>query len=74
MYGYKVPHNFEQAERLDKKNGNTKWVDATNLELAQINQYNTFETFEDIGVGTHPGEEYKNIKVHFVYAVKHEDT
>ena len=69
MYGYEVPRNYEQAERLDEKNGNTKWVNATKLELAQIDEYNTFE---DIGADAHPGEGYKKIQVHFVYAVKHD--
>jgi hypothetical protein len=54
---------------LDDKNGNTKWCDDTKLELDQINEY---DTFKDIGKGAHPGNGYKKIDVHLVYAVKHD--
>jgi hypothetical protein len=69
MYGYEVPRNYKQAMELDDKNGNTKWRDATKLELDQINEY---DTFKDIGKGNHPGNGYKRIDVHLVYAVKHD--
>jgi hypothetical protein len=36
-YGYEIPRTYEQAKQLDQKNGNTKWGDATVLELDQIN-------------------------------------
>jgi hypothetical protein len=35
-YGFEVPRTYEQALRLDKRNGNTFWGDATVLELTQI--------------------------------------
>jgi hypothetical protein len=41
-YGYEIPRTYEQAKRLDQKNGNTKWGDATVLELGQIDEYTTF--------------------------------
>ena len=37
-YGYEIPRTYEQAKRLDQKNGNTLWGDATALELGQINE------------------------------------
>ena len=36
-YGYEIPRTYEQAKRIDEKNGNTLWGDATILELNQIN-------------------------------------
>ena len=69
MYGYQVPRNYRQAMELDRENGNTKWADATAIELGQIDDY---ETFEDMGKGYRPGPEYKRINAHLVYAVKHD--
>ena len=69
MYGFLVPRNYRQAIELDQSNGNSKWTDATNLELKQIDDY---KTFEDKGKGGNPGKDYKKINVHFVYAVKHD--
>jgi len=31
-----------------------------------------FSTFEDLGFGCNPGPDYKKIRVHVVYAVKHD--
>jgi len=31
-----------------------------------------FSTFEDLGFGDNPGPDYKKIRVHIVYAVKHD--
>jgi hypothetical protein len=69
MYGFLVPRNYAQAIELDKENGNTKWQDCTDLELNQIDEY---QTFIDKGKGYKPGPEYKRINVHLVYAVKHD--
>jgi hypothetical protein len=41
-YGFEVPRTFEQALRLDKRNGNTLWEDAATFELTQIDDYDTF--------------------------------
>jgi hypothetical protein len=54
---------------LDRINGNTKWRDSELTELRQVDEY---ETFIDKGKGYTPGPGYKKIKVHFVYAVKHD--
>ena len=70
-YGYEIPRTYEQAIRLDNKNGNTLWADAIKLELQQISDYNTF-----IDKGHHtktrPPPGYKKIRVHFVVDVKHD--
>ncbi len=57
--------------RLDERNGNKRWREATDLELKQIDDY---QTFEDHGhkskVG--PPDGYKKIRVHLVFDVKHD--
>ncbi|KAL7578841.1 hypothetical protein ACA910_016061 [Epithemia clementina (nom. ined.)] len=62
---------------LDRKNGNTKWKKAIDLELKQIDDY---QTFKDIGNAeinakgqvVNAPEGYKKIRVHLVFAVKHD--
>ena len=49
-----------QPKEIDRANGNTRWADATALELAQIDEY---ETFIDKGVGHDPGPGWKRISV-----------
>ena len=61
--------------RLDKENGNTHWQDAMELELTQIHEY---KVFKDTGKAQfHNGkvvipDGFQKIRVHFVYAVKHD--
>ena len=55
--------------QIDDENGNTQWRDSEVLELSQINKY---DTFINKGKGYDPSPGYKQIKVHFVYAVKHD--
>jgi hypothetical protein len=69
MYGHLVPRNHEQALEIDNQNGNTRWQDAEKEELMAILGYGTFN---DIGKGTPVPEDYKKIRVHFVYACKHD--
>ena len=69
MYGFLVPRNYDQALQYDEENGNTKWFDATKLELNQIDEY---KTFTDKGKGFRPGAEYKKIRCHLIFAVKHD--
>lgn len=69
MYGYLVPRNHTQALELDDRNGNTKWADATSKELREIDEY---ETFNDKGKGYRPPPDYKKIRVHLIFAVKHD--
>ena len=69
MYGYEVPHSYDDAVRLDKEAGNTKWQDSTKLEMQQLDEY---DTFEDMGKGTPIPSGYKKIRVHLIFAVKHD--
>jgi hypothetical protein len=68
-FGVQVPRNSNEARMLDKKNGNTKWQDAEKKELEQLYEY---KTFEDKGKGAAAPSGYQKIRVHFVYAVKHD--
>ena len=45
-YGHIVPNNYAHAMRIDQQNGNTKWQDSIVLEMAQLDEY---DTFKDIG-------------------------
>jgi len=69
MYGFQVPRNHAEALELDRVNGNTMWIDAETTELNQIDEY---KSFIDKGVGFNPGSDYKRIRVHVAYAVKHD--
>ena len=68
-YGFEVPQNYAHAIQLDEQAGNTKWQDATKLEMSQLDEYNVFI---DLGKGGKPPRDYKKIKVHLVFDVKHD--
>ena len=70
-YGFEVPRTYDQAMRLDQRNGNTLWADAIALELIQIDEYDTFiDKGHHTKVTTPTG--YKKIRVHLVFDVKHD--
>ena len=75
QHGFQVPKDYNDAMRLDKENGNTHWQDAMDLELTQIHEYKDFKDtgkakFHNGKVVTPDG--FQKIRVHFVYAVKHD--
>ena len=55
---------------LDKLNGNNKWAEAVKYELGCINSYNVFENVGQNAPKITEG--WKQIKVHFVFDVKHD--
>ena len=75
QHGFQVPKDYNDAIRLDKENSNTHWQDAMDLELTQIHEY---KVFKDTGKAQfHNGkvvipDGFQKIRVHFVYAVKHD--
>ena len=69
MYGYEIPRNYQDALRLDRLNGNTKWQDATKIEMEQLMDYNVFI---DKGIGAAIPKDYQRIRVHLVFACKHD--
>ena len=42
-FGFLIPKDYKQALQLDEQNGNSKWYDATKLEMDQINEYKVFQ-------------------------------
>jgi len=56
---------------LDKANGNTKWQDATELEMGQLFEYNCFEDHGIYGEAPSPGG-YKHIRGRLVFVLKHD--
>ena len=76
QHGFQVPKDYNDAIRLGKENSNTHWQDAMDLELTQIHEY---KVFKDTGKAQfHNGKAvtpdgFQKIRVHFVYAVKHDD-
>jgi hypothetical protein len=71
MFGYEIPRDYSDAIRLDNENKNTRWQDCTALEMKQLADY---DTFSDLGHATKVPipDGYKRIRVHLVYAVKHD--
>ena len=69
MYGFQVPRNHDEAVALDELNGNCKWQEAEELEIAQLHKY---KTFCSLGRGRSKPPDYKMIRCHFIYAVKHD--
>ncbi|CAJ1953823.1 unnamed protein product [Cylindrotheca closterium] len=70
MYGFEILKDYKDALRLDKLHGNTKWQDATKVEMDQLAKY---KVFIDLGRGTPIPKGYQKIRVHLVYACKHDD-
>ena len=66
-YGFEVPHDYKHALQLDERNGNTRWQDATKLEMSQLDDYSTFKES-----GRVKPNGYKQIRVHLVFDVKHD--
>ncbi|KAG7338517.1 reverse transcriptase RNA-dependent DNA polymerase [Nitzschia inconspicua] len=70
-YGHEIPQSYEDALRLDRIAGNTKWQDAVGLELGQIHEYKSFENLGHKDKVSAP-KGYKKIRVHLVFDVKHD--
>ena len=64
QHGFQVPKDYNDAIRLDKENSNTHWQDAMNLELTGKAQFHNGKAVTPDG--------FQKIRVHFVYAVKHD--
>jgi hypothetical protein len=69
QFGFKVPQSTQEAIRIDEENGNDLWKDAMKLETEQLQEYHTFT---DYVRDAKPPEGYRKIRVHFVFAIKHD--
>jgi hypothetical protein len=47
-YGFEIPRDYKHVIELDEKHGTTRWVDATSLEMVQLDNY---DCFHDQGKG-----------------------
>ena len=68
-YGIELPadHDFNDARRLDVKNGNTLWVDAINKEMGNARvAFDLLERNQPVPVG------WKKITCHLVFDVKYD--
>ena len=45
-YGYEVPKNYKDTERLDIKNNKHNWMNANKLEYKQLTEYDVFKDQE----------------------------
>jgi hypothetical protein len=70
-FGYRIPRNYNEAMQFDLKNGNMLWREATDLEMSQLVEY---DTFRDLGHKdtAPPPTGYKKIRTHLVYDCKHD--
>ena len=74
-HGWEVPRDYAHALQLDIHNGNNKWNEAIDLEIAQIKEYQVFKDFVkavyEKNKITNAPEGHQKIRVHFVFDVKH---
>ena len=69
MFGVRVPNNHEEAMKLDELNGNNYWDEAEKKEVGEMDDIGVFRS---LGLKAKVPSNYKLIKVHMVYAVKHD--
>jgi len=70
-FGYHIPSTFNEGLAFDKANGNSKWQDATALEMKQLFDYNCFKNGGIHGEAPNP-EGYKKIRGRLCFDVKHD--
>ena len=68
-FGYQVPRNLQDAYKLDKENGNSKWAAAIRVEVNKLKAYDVFEAMTE---GSRAPEGYSRIPLHWVFDVKHD--
>jgi hypothetical protein len=67
-FGYRIPRNYNEVMQFDLRNGNTLWQEATDLEMSQLAEY---DTFRDLGHKdtAPPLTGYKKTRTHLVYSM-----
>jgi len=68
QFGIRVPRTLREAYELDKLNGDTKWTDSIETEVRLL--YDTHECFRLVETGEKIPEEYHQIPLIWVFAVK----
>ena len=74
QFGYLIPWDYKHALELNKLNDNSRWYDATKKELDQINFLSHGKAKYDPKSKrvTNAPQGYQKIKVHLVFACKHD--
>ena len=78
QFGFLIPRDYIHALELDQDNSNSKWYDATKLEMDQISKYGVFNDNWKATLDpktrkvTNAPAGYQKIIVHLVFAVKHD--
>ena len=67
QFGVQVPVGLKQAMMLDKKNGNTLWLDSIRKELSCLDDHNVFKVLPK---GADQPPDYQYVPYHFVFVVK----
>ena len=68
--GIEVLRNYDHAVCLDEANGNTLWQDVIKLEMELMK---TIKAFKDNGKDAPTPNGHKNIRVHLVFDMKHDE-
>ena len=78
QFGILIPKDYKQALQLEEQNGNSRWYDATKLEMDQINEYQVFQDHGKAKIDpksrkvSNAPDGYQKIRVHLISAVKHD--
>ena len=78
QFGFLIPKDYRQEQQLDEQNGNSKWYDATKLEMDQINEYIVFQDHGKAKIDpksrkvSNAPDGYQKIRVHLIFTVKHD--
>ena len=78
QFGHLVPRDYTHALEIDKSNGNSKWYDATQLEMNQIHDYQVLKDYGKAKLcpknrqATNGFKIYQQIRVRLIFAVKHD--
>eukprot|EP00957_Ditylum_brightwellii_P170395 12970425-Ditylum_brightwellii.AAC.1 len=68
-FGFGIPNSVEDAIRIDRENGNTRWMDALHKEMSAIQV--AFKFVDDRNAKPPPG--YQTIGGHIIWDIKMED-
>ena len=66
-YGIEVPRDYDHAMEIDCSNQNHEWKKAIDLEMSQLDEYDTFIDNGKIWPGG-----YKKLKIYLVFDVQHD--
>ena len=78
QFGFLIPKDYKQAVQLDEQNSNSKWYDATKLEMDQINEYKVFQDHEKAKIDpksrkvSNAPDGYQKNRVHLIFSVQHD--